>query len=190
MYNCAIGFPNVAEILSWFEPHPNGVALSSRESNLSCTQFSYQGLVHLDHNICRLDGESNARNFHIWSSRVRTMKTIVRSLNFECSTCLMDERIRTGIHIVQTVAAVFPYLCIGNKFHICPDGCKLEQFETSRHRVRSERKVLVVRTEDAWIVGRPDGITCHLDGCKGTAQHVLNSAQSLLEAHNWRVNSK
>jgi hypothetical protein len=30
-----------------------------------------------------------------------------------------------------------------------PYGCKLEQFETSRHRGRSGGEVLVVRTDDA-----------------------------------------
>jgi len=38
-----------------------------------------------------------------------------------------------------------------------PDGCKLKQFEASRHRGRSERKVLVIRTNDAldsWVSGR------------------------------------
>jgi hypothetical protein len=34
-------------------------------------------------------------------------------LNFECMTCLMKESVRTGTHIVRTVAAVFPYLCFG-----------------------------------------------------------------------------
>jgi hypothetical protein len=56
----------------------------------------------------------------------------------------MDERVRTGIHIVQTIAAIFPYLCFGKKSHSWsntehrpdvllkrPDGCKLEQFEAS-----------------------------------------------------------
>jgi len=83
-------------------------------------------------------------------------------LDFECDTCLMDERGRTGIHIVRTAAAIFPYLCFGRKSHSwsnteClsdvllkrPDGCKLEQFEASRHRGRSGRKVPVVRTDDA-----------------------------------------
>jgi len=75
-----------------------------------------------------------------------------------------------GIHIVQKVAAIFPYLCFGRKSHSwsnteCrsdvllkrPDGCKLEQFEASRHRGRSGQKVLVVRTDDAlnsWAFGR------------------------------------
>jgi hypothetical protein len=56
----------------------------------------------------------------------------------------MDERVQTGIHIVQTVAAIFPYQCFGKKSYSwsnteCrpdvllkrPDGCKLEQFEAS-----------------------------------------------------------
>jgi hypothetical protein len=46
-----------------------------------------------------------------------------------------------------------------------PDGCKLEQFEASRHRGRSRWKVLVVWTDDAWIVERLNGISCHPDGC-------------------------
>jgi hypothetical protein len=30
-----------------------------------------------------------------------------------------------------------------------PNGCKLEQFEASRHRGRSGQKVLFIRTDDA-----------------------------------------
>jgi hypothetical protein len=54
----------------------------------------------------------------------------------------MDEHVRTGIHIVRTVVAIFPYLCFGKKSHSwsnteCrldvllkrPNVCKLEQFE-------------------------------------------------------------
>jgi len=168
--NCVIGFPNFAEILSWIELCPDGVALSSRRSHFSCTQFPYQGLACPDHDICRPDGESDARNFHIWNSRVLTIKTAVRMSEFECATCLMDERIRTGIHIVRTVAVVFPYLCFGKKSHSWlntewrldmlrkrPDRCKLEQFEASRHTGRSGLKVLVIRKNDAWTVEHPDG---------------------------------
>jgi len=91
-------------------------------------------------------------------------------LDFECNTCLMDERVRTWIHVIWTVAAIFPYLCFGRKAHSWsntewhpnvllkhPDGCKLEQFEASRHRGRSERKVLVVwmdDTLDSWASKR------------------------------------
>jgi hypothetical protein len=136
------------------------------------------------------DGHTSiVRNFHTKASRVRTKGMVVRTvdlmhaisisglrgltsgrLDFECYTCLMNERVRTGFHIVRTVAVNFSYLCFGKKSRswlntecrpdvllICPDGCKLEQFEASRHRGRSGRKVLVVRTEDAldrWASGR------------------------------------
>jgi hypothetical protein len=107
-------------------------------------------------------------------------------LNFECDTCLMDESIRTGIHIVRTVAAIFPYLCFGKKSHSwsnteCrpdvllkrPDECKLEQFEASWHRGRFGRKVLVFWTDDAWTVEHLNGISCRSDGCKGTEFNFL-----------------
>jgi hypothetical protein len=118
----------------------------------------------------RPDGHTSATcNFHIKASRVRTKGMVVRivdlmhaisiyvahafrpwmlsseCLNFECTTCLMDER-------VWTVAAIFPYLCFGRKSHSwsnteCrldvllkhPDGCKLEQFKVSWHQGRSGR---------------------------------------------------
>jgi hypothetical protein len=56
-----------------------------------------------------------------------------------------------------------------------PDGCNREQFEASRHRGTFERKVLVVRTEDALTDERPDGIPRHSDGCKGTKLHCFES---------------
>jgi hypothetical protein len=98
-------------------------------------------LTHVQTTVpCRLDGRtSTARNFHIKASRVwtrrmvvrmvdlmhaisisdtrvRTMRTIVRTYGFECDTCLMDESVQTGIHVVRTVAAIFPYLCFGKKY--------------------------------------------------------------------------
>jgi len=103
-----------------------------------------------------------------------------KRLNFVCATCLMYERVRMGIHIVWTVAAIFPYLCFGKKSHSwsnteChldvllkrPDRCKLEQFEDSRHRGRSEREVLIVRTDDAldsWTSGQYITSFGHLQG--------------------------
>jgi hypothetical protein len=53
------------------------------------------------------------------------------------------------------------------------DRCKLEQFEASRHRGRSGRKVLIVRTDDAWTIERPDGISNRPDSCKGTDFNCL-----------------
>jgi hypothetical protein len=144
---------------------------------------------------CHPDGRTSAApNLHIKASCVRTKGMIVwivdlmhaisiyvarasgpwmlpsGRLSFECATCLMDERVQTGIHIVRMIAAIFPYLCFGNKSHCWSntecrpdvlvkhsDGCKLEQFEASWHRGRSGRKVLVVGTNDAlnsWTSGR------------------------------------
>jgi hypothetical protein len=109
----------------------------------------------------------------------------------------MKDSVWTGKHIVRTVAAVFPYLCFGKKSHSWsnterrldvllrrPDGCKMEQFEASRHSGRSGRKVIVVQTDDAWIVERPDEISRRSDGYKGTELTALNFAQSLLKAQN------
>jgi len=91
---------------------------------------------------CCPDGRTLvARNFHIKAWRIRTMTSVVRTvnlmhtisiyearasrpwrpssrhLNFECTTCLTDELVRRGIHIVRTAATVFPYLCFGKKSH-------------------------------------------------------------------------
>jgi hypothetical protein len=62
-----------------------------------------------------------------------------------------------------------------------PEGCNLEQFEASQHRGRSERKVLVVQTNDALTVERLDEISCRQDGCKGFDCSYLESVQNLLE---------
>jgi hypothetical protein len=89
---------------------------------------------------CRPDGHMfAASNFHIKASHVRTGRMVVRTvalmhaislfdtrvsgpgwlasrrLDLNCDTCLMDERVRTGIHIVRTIVAIFTYLCFGKK---------------------------------------------------------------------------
>jgi hypothetical protein len=172
---------------------------------------------------CHLNGCTLAApNFHIKAWHVQTMTCVVRTgnlmyaisiyearasgpwrtssgcMNFECPTCLVDERIQMGIHIVRTVAAVFPYLCFGKKSHIWLntewhlnvllkrlDGCKLEQIEASRHRGKSGQKVLVVRTDDAldsWASKRYitsprqlQGIRFHwLVDCAKSSRRTLN----------------
>jgi hypothetical protein len=115
-----------------------------------------------------LDGRTfAASNFHIEVSLVWTRRMGVRTVNLmhaisisnerasgpcwlsfgcldlNCDTYLMDERVRTGIHVVQSVAAIFPYLCLERNLEAWSntegrsDVCKLEQFEASRHRGRS-----------------------------------------------------
>jgi hypothetical protein len=61
------------------------------------------------------------------------------------------------------------------------NGCKLEQFEGFQHRGRSKREVLVVRTDDAWIVEHPNGISRRPDGHKGSDFSDMESEQNLLE---------
>jgi len=75
-------FQNFAEILSWFEPHPDGVTMLSGRSHFSCTQFRYQGFARPDQGNGRPNGWLDARNFHISSSRVRTMKAVVQTSEF------------------------------------------------------------------------------------------------------------
>jgi len=106
-------------------------------------------------------------------------------------------------YLVRTVATVFLYLCFRKKYvylsnterrpdlllrHL--DWCNREQFEASGHRWK-------VQTESScrpykWCLTdkRPDGIQRRPNGCKGTELTVLNSTQSLLEAHNWSVDSE
>jgi len=62
-----------------------------------------------------------------------------------------------------------------------PDGCNQEQFKGSRHRGRSGRKVLVVRTDNAWTVERPDRISRRPNGCKGSDFSDLESMHNLLK---------
>jgi hypothetical protein len=146
-----------------------------------------------------------ALNFHIKTWHVRTMKTIIRTgnlmhvisiskacaseqwrlssgrLNFECATCLMDERVWMGIHIVQAVANVFPYLCFGKKSHSRsntkwspdvllkrPDGCKLEQFELLDTEDGPNEKFLSSKRMMLWTVGCPDCISRRPGGFKGS----------------------
>jgi histidinol dehydrogenase len=74
---------------------------------------------------CRPNGRTfTISNFNIKTSRVRTVGMIVwtvdlmhaisisdarssEHLDLNCDTCLMDERVQTGIHVVRTAAAIF-----------------------------------------------------------------------------------
>jgi hypothetical protein len=107
----------------------------------------------------------------------RPWKLASRRLDFECDNCLMDEHVRSRIHIFLTIAVIFPYPCFGKKSNSLSntecrpdvllkhsDGCKLEQFEASRHRGRSGSKVFIVRTDDA------------LEKC-ASGQYIMSSGQ-------------
>jgi hypothetical protein len=151
----------------------------------------------------RPDGWSDARNFHISSSRVQTMKIGVRTSKFWTRYLPYGWACPDGNPHRLDGSTIFPYLCFGKKSHSwsntkCrPDvllkrlnGCKLEQFEASRHRGRSGWKVLIVRTDDAldsWpseryitSSGRLQGIQFFwLVDCAKSSRRPLNSKISV-----------
>jgi hypothetical protein len=106
-------------------------------------------------------------------------------------------------HVVQMVAAIFPYLCLEWKsFYLLnterqpdvllrrPNGCNLEHFEASRYIWESERKVLVVRTNVTWLTSVRTEYHVVRTDARDLNFTVLNSAQSLLETHTQSVDSE
>jgi hypothetical protein len=70
--------------------------------------------------------------------------------------------VETDVRTAERLLHDLPYLCFGMKsFYLLNtegrpdvllrrlDVCNLEQFEASGHRRESERKILIVRTDDA-----------------------------------------
>jgi hypothetical protein len=131
---------------------------------------------------------SAASNFHIEASRVWTKGMVVQTahlmhaisisdahafrpcwlvsgrLDLNCDTCLMDEPVRTGIHVIRTVASIFPYLCLErnpeawSNIKSWPDGMthRPDRWSFGQLGVRTGRHV--VRT-----AGRePNFLTCKL----------------------------
>jgi hypothetical protein len=137
---------------------------------------------------------SAASNFHIKASCVQTRRMAVRTgdllhaisisvictsgpwwlssgcLDLNYDTYLMDERVWTGIHVVRTIATIFPYLILERKSEAWsrPDVCKLEHFEDSRHRGRSGRESTSSGRMMHWTAGRSNGMTRRPDGWRGT----------------------
>jgi hypothetical protein len=141
---------------------------------------------------CRPDGRTSAAsNFHIKALRVRTKVMVVRMLNqmhaisisdarapepwwlaskrldFECDTCLINERVRTRIHVVWTVAAIFPYLCFGRKswsfgrtLKVVQTGCGNVRtdasWNNSKLRDIEEGQDENPRRSDGWCFGQLD----------------------------------
>jgi len=160
--------------------HPDGSHKTSGQTTVwSAFQISQKFFPELSRVRtvlpCRPDDRTLAgRNFHINASHVWTIEHVIwmvylmhaisiyvarmsgpwrlayGRLDFECITGRLDKCVWTGIHIIRTVAIIFPYLCFGKKSHSwsniewCPnvllkrlEGCKLEQFEAFRYRGRS-----------------------------------------------------
>jgi hypothetical protein len=97
---------------------------------------------------------------------VRTVYTC-RPNGCKSSPHLALSRIASGRcrPFVRTIAAVFPYLCLRRtSFYLSnikwrpdmllrrPNGCNLEQFESSRHWWESGRNNYVVRKDVAWLM--------------------------------------
>jgi hypothetical protein len=92
-----------------------------------------------------------------------------------CKLAFKELRIRTGIHVVRTVVAIFPYLILERKSEAWsntegrpdgllkrPNGCKLEQkllnsMDGTDGNPSSGRMML-------WSVGRSDGMARLQDG--------------------------
>jgi len=174
-------FQNFAEILSWFEPHPNDVALSSERSHFNCTQFPYQGFTRPDQGDDHPDGWSDARNFHICSSRVRAMKTGIRTSRFwmryipygwarpdenphrpdDYSDLPISVFLERNPEAGRTLSVV--RMCCWNvRTNASWSSSKLlDTEEDSDRNFSSSRQIML------WTVGRPDGISRRPDGWQG-----------------------
>jgi hypothetical protein len=157
----------------------------------------------------RLEGRtSTASNFHIRASRPRGMavQTVTlqhaisisdehafgpswlssERLYLNCDSCLMYERVQMGIHVVWTVASIFPYLNLERKseadrsLDVIRMGCWVVWTDASwnrsfsiQWRVRTE--IHVVQMNDAWSVWRPDGWNCGQMSVR-TGWHIVRMA--------------
>jgi hypothetical protein len=77
--NCNL-LSKVALKASITRPRPDGVALASRQLHFDGSNYHNKALERLDPEGWCLDGWTGARNFHIWSFIIRTMKTDVHTV--------------------------------------------------------------------------------------------------------------
>jgi hypothetical protein len=102
----------------------------------------------------------------------------------------MNERVRTGIHVVRTVASIFPYLNLERKSE-ADQSLDVVWTDASWNRSISMQmsvrtKIHVVRTVwhvtrrmKLWTDERPDGMARRSDGWQGTEiSDLYNSAES------------
>jgi hypothetical protein len=102
-------------------------------------------------------------------------------LDLNCDTCLMDERVRTEIHVGRTVTAIFPYLCFGKKswsfgrtLRVVRTGCWIVQTDASW----SSSKLLDTEEGPDGNPRRPDG-WCFSLMCVWMVWHVVRTAGAL-----------
>jgi hypothetical protein len=176
------GSQNFSEILSWFEPRLDGVALSSERSHFSCKQFPYQGFALSDQGNSRTDSWSDARNFHISNSRVRTIECCrpdVWILNAQLALWMRASgrestssgRLQRSSHICVLernpvggrTLSVVQTCCINIQTDASWNKSKLLDIkEGPGWKFSSSGRMML------WIVGCPDGISRRPDGCKGS----------------------
>jgi len=71
----------------------------------------------------------------------------------------------------------------------CPNRCNLEKFEASEHRWESGQNNHVVQTDGDWLTSISTVDRDILTDARDSTS-VLKSAQNLLEADNWNVDSE
>jgi hypothetical protein len=141
----------------------------------------------------RPDGWSWIRNFHICWTRVQTMLTVVRTVVFELRFLPYKWARPDRIHVVRTVASIFPYLNLERKseadrsLDVVRTGC-WDVRTDARWNIsftiqwRVQTKIHIVRTNDAWSIRRPDGMAHRPDGWNcgqmsvRTGWHVVRTA--------------
>jgi hypothetical protein len=162
------------------------------------TQFPYKMSARPDHDR-QVSGrlKLNAQFPYLLNARPDQVGWTSGRLYLNCNSWLMYERVQTGIHVVRTVASIFPYLNLERKseayrsLDVVGTGCWDVQTDASwnrsfsmQWRVRTE--IHVVQTNDArsvwaferygtssgrmeqWTDERSDGMTRRPDGWQGT----------------------
>jgi hypothetical protein len=128
-------------------------------------------------------------------------------LYLNCDSCLMYERVRTGIHVVRTVSSIFPHMNLERKFEanrsldVVRTGCWDVRTDASWNRSfliqwRVRTKIHVIRTDYAWYVWLSDGMARCPDGWNSrhmsdrTGWHVVLTADRepiLLTCNQYRI---
>jgi hypothetical protein len=187
-------YRKIVQISVWLDKtghHPNGGHRSSGRTTVWPKFWKFRWRYFLFESRVRtvLPGRTfAASNFHIEASSIRAGRMVVRTTDLmhaisisdaraskpwwlasgrqdlNCDTCLMDERFRTGIHVVRTVTAIFSYLCFGKKSWGLIEhwGSSERAAESSRRTqavavrsISTQRKVPtgihVVRTDDTLV---------------------------------------
>lgn len=171
---------------------------------------------------CHLDGHTLvARNFHIKAWRVRTMTSVVRTVNLMHAISIYEahafgpwrlssERLNLNAWLSLWMSVSGRESTSSGRLQLSPHICVLERnpiadwtlsgVQTCCWNVRKGaswnssklldtgegpdgQKVLIVQTDDTWIVERPNCISRRSDGCKGSDFFDSKSVQNLLETY-------